>query len=151
MTAPIRLVALGNPVMSDDGAGPAILNTLRKNHWPLPVEYYSAGTASLSLWQLLREPGAIFVIDALKGGYKPGTVYHLRCRSLSLSHTAFSLHDMHFLHLASRFFPHRLTDIHVFAVEPYSLEPGLSLSVPVTRALPLLQRVVTRWLVRMSR
>ncbi|MDW7651023.1 MAG: hydrogenase maturation protease [Bacillota bacterium] len=146
---PIHLVAMGNPVMSDDGAGPLVLEALAVKKWPAPVIFHNTGTVSLAYSAMLREPGRIIIVDALCGGRPPGTVSRTRADSLCLrSDTAFSLHDLHLLHLTARFYPHRLTDIQVFGIEPLNLNPGLTPSAAVSRTLPLLTRAVSRQIMR---
>lgn len=139
----IHLVALGNPVMSDDGAGPILTEQLKKIKWQYRLHVHNTGTASLGYRSLLEDNnGFIYLIDALQTGRPPGTVVKLNAGQLRLDNEMYSLHDMHFLHLARRFYPHRLPDIRIYGIEPHSLVPGTNLSEPVRRGLPLLARVL---------
>lgn len=136
---------MGNPIMGDDGLGPYVLDYLKKMPQLRGVSYYNSATDSLSCFQLLKQPGNILIIDALHGGYSPGTTYRICANRLNLnSMNIFSMHEMHLLHLAYRFFPDRLQEITVLAVEPDRIEPGLSLSATVTSAIPFLIRLIHR-------
>jgi len=139
----IHLVALGNTVMSDDGAGPFLLKQLEKVNWPCRVAFHNTGTASLAYLQLLKTNGFIFTLDALCTGRPPGTVVKLTATQLRLTLSSFSLHNLHLLHLAQSFYPHRLNQIIIYGIEPLSLAPGTRLSLPVRLGLPLLKRIVT--------
>lgn len=150
MTKPLVLAALGNTVMSDDGLGPRVLEFLKTKTWPRPVRFLCAGTSSLSLVELLKSDSRMILIDAVYGGYKPGTVYRLRADRLFLSQDVYSLHDLHLLHLASRFYPARLKELTILAMEPACLRPGLSLSAAVGTALPLLVRLATLEIIKAS-
>ncbi|MBS4031376.1 MAG: hydrogenase maturation protease [Clostridiales bacterium] len=137
--------------MSDDGLGPYILKQLKKMPQIRGVSYYNAATDSLSCFQLLKDTGKILIVDALHGGYSPGTTYRIRANRLNLdSMHMFSLHEMHLLHLAARFFPERLREITVLAVEPENIEPGLSLSAMVQSAVPLLIRLIIQEISRIK-
>jgi len=147
----IRLVALGNPVMSDDGAGPFLLKQLEKANWPCRVAFHNTGTASLDYLQLLKKNDFIFILDALCTGRPPGTVVKLAATQLRLTLSSFSLHNLHLLHLAQGFYPHRLKQIMIYGIEPLSLEPGTKLSHPVRQGLPLLNRIVTLDIMRFNK
>ncbi|MBS3897840.1 MAG: hydrogenase maturation protease [Dethiobacter sp.] len=138
----IQLVALGNPIMSDDGAGPFLLNQLKKANWPCRVTFSNAGITSFDYIQLLKKDERIFILDTLRTGRPPGTVVKLRATQLELTLNCFSLHDLHLLHLARSFYPHRLKQIFIYGIEPLSLQPGTSLSRPVRQCLPLLRRII---------
>lgn len=145
----IHLLALGNPLMRDDAAGAETLKLFRKKQWPCPVEIHQTGTDSLSYTFLLTAPGKIIVTDALRFGQKPGTVCRIRADRLMLQrHNSFSLHDMHFLHMAASFFPQRLNHILVYGIEPANLSPGMALSPQVRAVLPLVARLITREILR---
>lgn len=147
----IHLVALGNPAMSDDGAGPRIAEQFKQINWPGRVVVHNTATASLTYRRFLKEDNHIFILDALQAGHPPGTVIKLSAAGLRLDGDIFSLHDMHLLHLVCRFYRHRLPHIRVYGIEPASLSPGTNLSPPVKSGLPLLARVLARDILRLSR
>ncbi|MBT9171916.1 MAG: hypothetical protein DDT21_00290 [Syntrophomonadaceae bacterium] len=138
----LQVAALGNELLSDDGIGPHTLSMLRQAAWPPQVRFHSLGIGSLSAVTLLRRPGCLLLLDALQGGQRPGTVYRLRAGRLLLTE-ALSLHEMHLLHLAARFFPARLRDITVLGLEPAHLSPGVFFSPEVRAALPLYMRLAS--------
>lgn len=140
----IQLVALGNPIMSDDGAGPFLLNKLKKINWPCRVTFHNTGITSFDYLQLLKNDEPTFILDTVRTGRPPGTIVKLSATQLELTLNSFSLHDLHLLHLARSFYPHRLQQIFIYGIEPLSLQPGTRLSRPVKLGLPLLRRIVTQ-------
>lgn len=137
----LHVVALGNPAMSDDGLGPLALRVLQKKPWPRSVHFHCPDVSSLSCLELLQKPHPLLLLDALQGGYSAGTVFRLCAQHLSLNSDAFSLHELHLLHLAARFYPGRLREIIILGVEPARLAPGLELSPEVKAAFPLFLHV----------
>lgn len=146
----IQLVALGNPIMSDDGAGPFLLEKLKKIDWPCRVTFHNTGITSFDYLQLLKKDELTFILDTLRTGRPPGTVVKLSATQLELTLNSFSLHDLHLLHLARSFYPHRLQQIYIYGIEPLTLQPGASLSRPVRQGLPLLRRIVTLDIFRLN-
>jgi len=137
--------------MSDDGAGPYLLKKLAKENWPCRVVFHNTGIASFDYLQLLKKNDTIFIFDTLRTGRPPGTVVKLSAMQLELTLSSFSLHDLHLLHLARYFYPHRLEQIFIYGIEPLSLRPGTRLSLPVRQGLPLLRRIVTLDIFRLSK
>lgn len=138
----IQIIALGNEIMSDDGAGPFLLKNLKKVNWPCHVTFHDAGISSFECVQLLKSDEPIFILDTLSTGRPPGTVIKINAALLELTLNSFSLHDLHLLHLARNFCPHRLEQIFIYGIEPLSLQPGIKLSRPVRQGLILLRRIV---------
>ncbi len=138
------MVALGNVLLSDDGVGPHTLSLLQQSAWPPQVRFHSLGTGSLDAVGLLRRTGRILLLDALRGGHRAGAIYRLRADRLHMATDNLSLHELHLLHLAARFYPARLPEITVLGLEPSSVSPGTFFSPEVRAALPLFVRLATR-------
>ena len=79
-TAPILLLALGNPLMADDGAGQEILARIASQapEWGAQVEFVDGGTQGLSLLGSFEERKAVVFLDAIRLGDKAGAVHILR-------------------------------------------------------------------------
>jgi len=138
--------------MSDDGAGPAALSLLRRQLLPHAVSLHNLESSSINTLELLKADGPLILLDALRGGSRVGTVYRLPAFRLGLdSLHSFSLHELHLLHLAARFFPRRLRQISVLGVEPAYIGPGTVLSREVTLVLPLLVLLANREVYRLSK
>lgn len=71
----VVVVGLGNVLMSDDGVGVRVAEELLKLNLPPNVTVYPAGTPGLALLHLIEGCRKVVLIDAIKLGREPGTVY----------------------------------------------------------------------------
>jgi hydrogenase maturation protease len=78
-TAPVLLLGLGNPLMSDDGAGQELLSRLacHASEWGERVEFIDGGTQGLALLGTFEGRKAVVFLDAVRFGDKPGAVHIL--------------------------------------------------------------------------
>jgi len=72
------VLALGNPLMGDDGLGAAVLARLREAwEWASDVELVDGETWGLRLLPLVEDAGRLLLIDAIDVGAAPGTMVSL--------------------------------------------------------------------------
>src|SRR5260370_5573416 len=78
-TAPVLLLGLGNPLMSDDGAGQEVLARLESGAttWGSRVEFLDGGTQGLALLGRFEGRKAVVFLDAIRLGDKAGAVHVL--------------------------------------------------------------------------
>lgn len=78
-TAPVLLLAIGNPLMADDGAGQEILSRLESaaTEWGNDVELVDGGTQGLALLGKFEKRKAVVFLDAVRLGSKAGAVHVL--------------------------------------------------------------------------
>ncbi len=78
-TAPVLILAIGNPLMADDGAGQEILSRLESDaqKWGHDVELVDGGTQGLALLGKFEQRKAVVFLDAIRLGYKAGAVHVL--------------------------------------------------------------------------
>jgi hydrogenase maturation protease len=78
-TAPVLLLGLGNPLMSDDGAGQEVLARLESEAtaWGSRVEFMDGGTQGLALLGRFEGRKAVVFLDAIRLGDKAGAVHVL--------------------------------------------------------------------------
>jgi hydrogenase maturation protease len=69
----ILILGVGNILLKDEGIGVHIARKLQKQQLPDNVEVIDGGTASLDVFLSWQKPYKLIVIDAIKGGRKPGT------------------------------------------------------------------------------
>ena len=71
----IRILGLGNVLMSDDGFGPYVVRVLDA-FYDLPdgVQAIDAGTPGLDLTPFLLDAGAVIVVDTVKAQGLPGDI-----------------------------------------------------------------------------
>jgi hydrogenase maturation protease len=140
----ILILGLGNVLLGDEGLGVRAAEALLEQDLGEGVEVVDGGTSALDVL-LSRQPGyRLVVIDAVRGGGEPGTVYKSRLGRDDLAAVRLpggvSLHDMGlFEALAAAERLERLPEeVVITGVEPLRMEPSLELSEQVRRSLPSL-------------
>ena len=139
--APILVLGLGNMLLSDDGVGPALLQQLAEteNTWNGEVEFLDGGTQGLALLGQLSGRHALIIVDALKKGAAPGTVYRLtlpELREVSPGRASSGHESNAGELLAAAELLDELPDrLFVVGVEPDKITTGVGLSTAVQEAL----------------
>lgn len=73
--APLLVMAVGNILRMDDGFADAVLSRLAEYDLPEGVELFDAGTSAIDLMEVFNGRDKLIVIDAVRGGQPPGTLY----------------------------------------------------------------------------
>ena len=127
----IIVVGVGNLIMQDDGAGVHVINCLSQMGIPEEVELIDAGTNSYDLVDFFGQGDIIIVVDAMKAGGEPGTIYRAPLDQLGLQLDAniTSVHDLGFVQAAYHvnMLGHH-PEILVYGIEPAEIAFGLELS-----------------------
>ncbi|MDM7998246.1 MAG: hydrogenase maturation protease [Acidobacteriota bacterium] len=137
------VLGLGNSLLGDEGVGVHAVRALQQKSLPDGVEIADIGTAILDALPLLEECDRVIVIDAVKAGEKPGTLYCMPLSAMSEKECIASLHgvDLHrVMRLSRRSSP---PDILVIGIEPDRIDWSLELSPSVNAALPMLLQLVS--------
>jgi len=71
----VLIVGLGNILLKDEGIGVHVAERLAQLVLPDNVEVIDGGTAGLDILLLRKNLAKLVVIDAMKAGGRPGTVY----------------------------------------------------------------------------
>jgi len=77
-TSPEKIVVLGvgNVLLQDEGAGVRVVHELKARYdFPPQVKLVDGGVLGLSLTGTFMEADYVIVLDAVRGGREPGTVY----------------------------------------------------------------------------
>lgn len=90
------IAGAGNILLSDDGLGIHVIRCLEKEKWRGRVEIIDMGTSSMDLgYYLNRCVRKMVIIDAMRSGQEPGTVYRMRPEDLVCARKQdFSLHQL---------------------------------------------------------
>lgn len=145
----------GNPLIGDDGFGPAVIEHLQSHH-PLPADTDSVdvGTSIRGiLFDLLldeEKPKQIILVDAVdQPGKKPGEVFEIDVGSVTPAKiTDFSPHQFPTVNMLQQIKDHTSIDVRVLVVQtdtlPSEVSPGLSPSV--RDAVPVMCRFILKTL-----
>jgi hydrogenase maturation protease len=141
----VAVLGLGNRLMRDDGVGARVLDELaRRYRLPPAVSLIQSEAPMARLAAELDGVGHLIVVDAVRGGQAPGTVYGVRPEQLAtVGRRACSSHGMDLADLLALLTAlGRCPDIRIIGVEAGGVEAGelkeagLELSGPVAAALP---------------
>lgn len=131
----IAVVGMGNQLGADDGIGIHVLHELDKEHFE-NVDLIDAGTAVIHTADALRDADHIIVVDALRAGHRPGTLYLMSGGALFENGPSLSVHSLG-LRTALRFMAPGKEEVDwtLVGVEPARSGTGTELSEPVRNAV----------------
>jgi len=146
--ARLLVLGLGNILLSDEGVGVHITEQLQKQHLPGNVEVIDGGTAALDVLLLQQGPYKLVVIDAIRAGNKPGTIYKIRLKGQQkdrlteifgkVGQSKISLHQVGLLDAlgVAKKIGRAPAEVVVIGVEPGEVGFGLELTAKVKRSVP---------------
>lgn len=132
------MIGIGNLLLKDEGVGVHVVRVLEGRELPPGVEVIDAGTATIELLPLLQEAERVVVIDAIKAGGEPGTVYRVSPEDLMATEgRPLSLHQVGLLEvlemarqLGSR------AEVVIIGVEPKEISWGMELTPEIAAKVP---------------
>lgn len=137
---PLLVLGVGNTLLTDDGVGPKVVETLKsRNLSDTSVEYLDGGTLSFTLLDDIKRCNALIVVDACELDAVPGTIRVFEGLDMD-EHMRSGKRSVHEVALADLFDMARLQDClpdqrALIGVQPDDLTWGLELSASVARSL----------------
>lgn len=140
-TQAILVAGLGNLLMRDDGIGVHTVYELQKAGRSdiLPVE---VGTAVLRALHLFEDYKKIIVVDSMKAGNPPGTMYHLTADQIENKNRLFSIHELGLWGMLEFMNVDKMPEIHVVGIEPEIIDYGTELSETLQSKLPEICKLI---------
>lgn len=142
----ILILGVGNLLLSDEGIGVHVANELMKMELPPNVTVIEGGTDGFRLLNFITETDRLIVIDAVKGGAAPGSIYRFHIDEVRKCPSGFktSVHQIGVLEAIDLSgligkTPHTT----VIGVEPKSLEMGMELSAEVKARIPRIIELIS--------
>ncbi len=132
----ILVLGLGNLLLADEGVGVHVAQRLLEGEAIDDIVVLDVGNAVLDAMPAIAVADRVIVVDAMKGGGAPGTVYRLSIEDCSSAGPIGSVHGFDMksvLHLVGRKEPPEVT---VIGVEPEVIGWSTELSSAVAEALP---------------
>jgi len=135
----ITILGVGNELLSDEGVGVYIARELEKMEMPPNVEVFEGGTDGFGLLNLITDTDYLIVIDSLKGGGEPGSIYRFDIKDAPETPGMFktSVHQVGILeviHLSGLI--GKTPETVVFGIEPKTISTGMELSPEVLAKVP---------------
>lgn len=143
----ILVLGIGNLVMSDDGIGVRVVQSLAERYrFPEQVTVLDGGTLGLDLLPQVGEARRLVIVDAVDTGEAPGTLVRLTGEEIPLAlETKLSPHQMGLKDLltVASLLGQAPQETVLLGVQPQSVEMALELTPPVQAQLaPLVVRVL---------
>lgn len=139
--SPLKIVILGvgNLLLSDEGVGVHVANELVKLELPPGVTVVEGGTDGFRLINVITEADRLIVVDAVKGGGAPGSIYRFDINEVQNCPSGFktSVHQIGILEVINLSgLIGKTPQTTVIGIEPESLEMGMELSPEVKAKIP---------------
>jgi len=152
----IAIVGLGNILMQDEGVGVHVIRALEEEDLGPAVDCFDGGTALAELMPSLEGYRKLILVDAVKGGGKPGAVYRFEVNAFTptpgdptpsgSSPAKLSLHEttlyesLQMAELCGSV----PEEVLIIGVEPKVIAEGLDLSEDVRASLPRVIHAIRR-------
>ena len=142
---PTIVIGLGNPLMADEGIGPAIVGALAglAEAGKLPtqdVEYLDGGCGGMYLLHSIAERKKVILIDCAKMGLEAGEIRRFMPEDVNTvkQMTHLSLHEIDILRVIemAKMIDQCPEEIVIFGIEPAAITPQLHLTETVQKRLP---------------
>jgi hydrogenase maturation protease len=133
------VLGVGNLLLSDEGIGVHVVKKLMDMALPREVEVIDGAVSGLGLMNVVMGADRLIVIDAVKGGGPPSSIYRFGAEDFATypyTHRM-SLHEigvLEVIHLSGLMGHTPKTT--VIGVEPKSLEIGMELSPEIQAKIP---------------
>jgi hydrogenase maturation protease len=142
------VLGVGNILLKDEGVGVHVIQELQRRTLPGRVRLVDAGTAGLDALLSAEPVDKLIVIDALRAGGKPGTIYQIRLRTEQKDelirifdrkgNSKISLHQIGLVEALSiaEKIQRAPGETVVIGIEPEEVSCGLELTKSVKRKMP---------------
>ena len=141
------VVGLGNRLLGDDGVGLHVLDALRRSPLSSYVSIIDCGCDLLSLVPHLNRRRKIIIVDAVRAGGEPGTVYRLDSSEFATARA-----EMHSAHCVGAADALRLlkfacpalagSEVVIIGIEPKIMERSHELSEEVRESMIQVARLI---------
>ncbi len=138
------VVGVGNLLLKDEGIGVHIARALQQMDIPQDTKIIDGGT-SPDLPYYLKDTDKLVIIDAVKAGGKPGTVYRFHPHDVNIeSEEMVSVHELGLKQNLEmmRLMGSEPREIVIIGIEPKEIDWGTELSTELQQKMPEIINVV---------
>jgi hydrogenase maturation protease len=135
----IAVLGIGNPLCRDDGIGIRIIQEMRDSGKYENIALIDGGAAPDLLSLIDEDVERLIIVDALKGGGPPGSIYLLEIKDENIADDIVA--SLHGLGIMDSLLMMKKLDMHrpqvtIVGVEPQDVSHGLGLSSELIAVLP---------------
>jgi hydrogenase maturation protease len=152
----VRVIGVGNILLKDDGIGVRVAEYIKeKKLLPPQIDIVDGGTGGLQLMPMIKDEDCLIIIDAVKGGDRPGSIYRFTIDDIPV-HIAQKT-SLHELGLQEVFALMDLSEgkrpetVIIIGIEPGEVNYGMELSPELKAAVPKVAKIVVDEAVRQVR
>lgn len=142
----VLILGVGNLLLKDEGVGVHVVKRLKDANLPSDVEVLDGGTLGLDLLFYMEGRKKVIVIDAVKGGKTPGTLYRFTDSDLgAMPKISFSAHEIDLVDVlkVAHFLGHKPEMVFI-GIEPKDISEGLEISPEIEERIPKIIDLVMR-------
>jgi hydrogenase maturation protease len=139
------VLGVGNLLLSDEGLGVHVANRLMEMDLPPGVEVVEGGVDGLYLIDVVLRAKRLIVVDAVKGGALPGSIYRFGPDEFDAHPDAYtmSMHEIGILEaIRISGLVGDVPETTIIGVEPKSMEPGMELTPEIRSRIPRIIELV---------
>jgi len=148
----IAIIGLGNILLRDEGVGVRVIEALQQQYtFSPPVKIVDGGTLGFALINEIEDCKTIIVVDAVKAGNEPGTIYRFTREDITFSSPkAFSVHDIGFIEALDQWKMLGINpEVIFFGIEPKDMSSwGMELSDCLKDKVPKLIALIVKELIK---
>ncbi len=138
--AGLRVLGVGNTLLRDEGVGvKAVEHIIENSILPKEIEVIDGGVGGMRLLPLIKDVDYLIIIDAVKGGGKPGDIYRFTIEDIPLKiKQKTSLHEVNLQEVFSilNLIGEKRPEAVIIGIEPKEIEYGVTLTPEVESVLP---------------
>ena len=114
------IIGIGNILLKDDGVGVYTIKQLENEKLPSTIELVDGGTSTLDTLGYFLDYNRIIVVDCLKAGYEPGTIYKINPEDIKdYKKENLSVHDVQILDVVKMAnMLDKFPKVTIFGIEP---------------------------------
>lgn len=132
------VIGIGNILQRDDGMGVHVIKQLEKEELPPAIELVDGGTSTLNMLSYFMDYNKIIIVDCLKAGLEPGTIYRIRPEEIAgYKNENLSIHDVQILDVV------RMTNqlgkfpqVVIYGIEPKEIDFNLEMTEIMISRIP---------------
>ena len=139
------ILGVGNLLLTDEGVGVHVINKMMEMDFPPEVELVEGGVDGLYLMNVVTSTDRLIVIDAVKGGGSPGSIYRFEPKDLEPNIDTFkmSVHQIGVLEVIRlSCLVGEVPKTTIIGIEPKSVEMGMELTSEIQAKVPRIIELV---------
>lgn len=138
----IKVIALGNVLMKDDGVGIEVARRIQKKLYSKKIEVIFGETDINYSISKVKEDDFIFVIDAASYGKDPGEISCISIDSFTSSAKEGFQHSYSFLDLVKLYYPY--IKGRIYGIEAHEVGFGVGLSLTLENKLDFISEEILK-------